>query len=339
MHIYANGDMKYLRSTEINYNFNLKTGRMETWGKTYDDDPDWNPHGPTIWDAEISEKCSGINGKSCSFCYKGNVGSVGRNMSLETFKKMFYKIPKTLTQIALGIGDIDANPDLYPIMEFIRSENVIPNITINGDRMKELDYKNLARLCGAVSVSYYNDKDICFNAIEKLQAAGLKSVNIHVLASKETIQWCYDVIEAKKTDPKLKNLNAIVFLALKQKGRGEHFHPMSILDYEQIVIDCLNSNIGFGFDSCGANKFIETAKKLGREDLIVYAEPCESASHSLYSNVEGKFFPCSFAEDVTKGLDLVNCQDFMKDIWMHPSTVKERKKIQVCGRSCPYFNV
>lgn len=41
-------------------------------------------------------------------------------MSLETFKALFHKLPTTVCQIAFGIGDINANPDLFKIMEYCR---------------------------------------------------------------------------------------------------------------------------------------------------------------------------------------------------------------------------
>ena len=91
-------------------------------------------------------------------CYKSNT-SQGKNMSLETFKKIFHKIPLNLTQIAFGIGDIDANPDLWKIMEYCRNNNynqVVPNITINGKRLTDEHIGMLAELCGAVAVSRYN---------------------------------------------------------------------------------------------------------------------------------------------------------------------------------------
>ena len=78
--------MKKVRTPEYNYNFDMSTGHFERWGKTIEDDPTYSPLGPEILDIEISTICS----QGCKFCYKKNT-SVGENMSLETFKRLFFK--------------------------------------------------------------------------------------------------------------------------------------------------------------------------------------------------------------------------------------------------------
>lgn len=324
-----------------NYNmtFNTETGYMERWGNTKDEDPSMCPIGAEILDIEVSEQCHGINGKPCPFCYKGNVGDKGKNMSFETYKNIIDKFPKVLTQVAFGIGDIDANKDLYTMMHYTRSKNIIPNITINGDRMHTVDYDMLAELCGAVSVSFYGDSDVCFNAIKELTDRGMKQVNIHVMMSEQTVDWIYHIIDNVNKDKRLEKLNAVVFLALKQKGRGIGFSPLSNAEYKKLIVECFNKNIRFGFDSCGAHKFIKVAKELGHPELEVYAEPCESGCFSSYINVEGRYFPCSFAEDVTEGIDVVSCHDFMQEVWYGLSAVKERNRLLDNGRNCPYFDV
>ena len=94
--------MKYMRSENANYDFDKKTGQMVTWGKTIDDDPELFP-GPTIADIEITTICNGVDGVVCKHCYKSNNPS-GENMTIDTFKKVFESLPKTLTQIAFGAG-------------------------------------------------------------------------------------------------------------------------------------------------------------------------------------------------------------------------------------------
>ena len=103
--IAENDRVKICRFTNYNYNFDKQTGFFARWGKTKEEDPKYSPVGPEILDLEISEICHGINGTPCKFCYKSNTGT-GKNMSFETFKTIFCKMPKTLTQIAFGIGSI-----------------------------------------------------------------------------------------------------------------------------------------------------------------------------------------------------------------------------------------
>ena len=58
------------------------------------------------------------------------------------------------------------------------------------------------------------------------------------------------------------------------------------------------------------------------------SEPCESTLFSYYVNVDGRGFGCSFSEGIPeyKGIDVVNCNDFIEDVWMHPETVAFRNK-------------
>ena len=213
---------KLVKSENYNSVQNLKTGFFARWGKTKDEDPDFCPFGPEIADIEISTICHGINNRPCPFCYKSNTGS-GSNMSLDTFRTILDKMPPTLNQIAFGIGDIDSNPDLWNILNLTRERGIVPNITVNGWNLTDEYAEKLANVCGAVSVSNYGD-DICFNAIEKLaeykdkEGSTLQQINIHQLAAHETMGDCFSLMENMTKDERLKNLNAVVFLALKPKG-------------------------------------------------------------------------------------------------------------------------
>ncbi len=153
---------KILASDTFNYVFDKTNGFTATWGKTEEDDPEYSPFGPTLLDIELSTICH----KGCSFCYKSN-NKNGKNMSFETFKILFSKFPKVLTQIAFGIGSIDVNPDLFPIIEYCRENGIIPNLTINGERMSPRLYDRLAKTCGAVACSLY-DFDTCYTAVGEL---------------------------------------------------------------------------------------------------------------------------------------------------------------------------
>lgn len=328
--------LKKVRTKGYNYNFNPETGFFARWGNKLADDPDWSPIGPEIADIEISTICHGV-GAPCSFCYKANTSS-GVNMTLETFKKVFKNLPSNLTQIAFGIGDIDSNPEMYDIFEYARDRGVIPNVTINGARMNEFHFDRLSKLCGAVAVSRYTP-DSCYNTIKGLTDKGMTQVNIHQLLAKHTLKLCYQVIEDIQTDPRLERMNAIVFLAAKAKGRGGWLKPASAEEFKGLVDTCLEKGVRFGFDSCSANKFMKAIK--GRKDLEMMAEPCESALFSIYINVKGEFFPCSFTEG-EKGfepLSVSECDNFLDDVWNNKKTIEWRKRLLDNCRSCPVFKV
>lgn len=333
---------RILQSQNYNYLFKYDDGFFARWGKTKEEDPEFSPFGPEIADIEISTSCS----KGCLHCYKSNTKN-GKYMKFSTFKKVFHKLPKTLTQIAFGIGDIDSNPDLEKIFKYCRKHKVIPNITINGERMTHKYYQMLAKYCGAVAVSYYNTHK-CFNAIASLHDYGLKQVNIHALLSQETYDQCLKLIELSKTDLRLINLNAIVFLLLKPKGTRNNFNSITKLcDYKALVDKALELNAKIGFDSCSAPHFLKSVKERKEYDAYrMLAEPCESTLFSIYINVDGIVYPCSFTEKEqnVEGINLLKSRNFLNDIWFGKATKDFRETLMKTKdengcRNCPKFNL
>lgn len=349
--IIENNNFKLCVSKDYNFIFNKNNGFFARWGRNKNDDPSYSPIGPEILDIEISTICNGINGKPCSFCYKTNTNQ-GTNMSFDTFKTIFNKFPKSLTQIAFGIGDIDSNPDLWKIMEFTRENGVIPNITINGWNLTDEYTDKLAKVCGAIAVSCYDPKDICYNAIKKLTDRikpenTLKQVNIHQLVAKQTFNKCIQVMKDKLEDKRLQKLNAIVFLALKPKGDRNVFSKLGLDKYKEIVNFSFKNNIPVGFDSCSAPMFLNAIKdRKDYKKLEQLVEPCESYLFSFYVNVDGKTVPCSFLENESnfKPIDLLEVKNFLKEVWNIKDVKKWRNTLlttEICNicRKCPVFNI
>lgn len=326
---------KTVISPNYNFVFNKINGTFSRWGSTVDDDPECAPS-PEIADIEISTICN----HGCKFCYKSNTCN-GKNMDFDTFKQIFDKLPETVTQIAMGIGDIDGNSDLYKIMQYTRSKGVIPNITINGARMSSHDYDKLSELCGAVAVSLY-DYNVCKNSIVELGKRGLRQVNIHCLLSEETFDKCMNIAQKAHTDPLLeKYLNAVVFLWLKPKGNRNTLHAISEAHYNELINYLKTNNVRFGFDSCSAPKVMNVMPEHAE-----YIEPCESTLFSMYINVNGKAFPCSFSENECgyTGIDMLNINDFTTDVWNGEQYNRFRNAViwnkdkNGCG-NCPLFNL
>jgi len=364
---------KVCLSENYNYMFDKKTGYFARWGKNKEDDPVFSPLGPEIADIEISTICSGVKGVGpCRFCYKSNT-SKGDVMDLPTFEKLLSKFPKTLSQIAFGIGDIDANADMWSIFRHCREKGVIPNVTINGEGLADYHVNQLSKLCGAVAVSRYAPNEgVCYDAVDLLTKAGMDQVNIHMMLSEETFGECMQLIEDYQRDPRLAKLNAIVFLALKPKGRGKSMHPLKSLEkYKELMMAAMESGVGFGFDSCSAPLFLASIRSLlddkvgqamkflsayqtGDPDLVYkameqLAEPCESYLFSIYVDVHGRTYPCSFLEGMSESIDILNCENFMLDVWYSKPVKEWRKKlldtasgegclVEGC-RQCPAFDI
>lgn len=345
--------MRSHRSPEYNWNYDSKTGFFMRWGKTQEDDPEFSPIGPEILDLEVSTICHGP-GIPCSFCYKGNTPT-GEYMTHSRFLEILNKLPNNLTQIAFGVGNIDANPDLEKILQSTINRNIVPNITINGYRMDAKWFDILVNKCGSIAVSSYNNDDQCFNTVFELCDRGALQVNIHKVFHDDTVGECLDLIKKIKTDSRLRSLNAVLFLMLKPKGRACNTLPIKDLSkFQQVIDEALKLNVKIGFDSCSAPsvlrslhdpQFLEICSKL--------IEPCEAFLFSSYANVRGEFFPCSFCEGQSgweTGLLITPETDFITDIWNHPKIQTWRDNLlkssseckcdrkPIC-RSCPMFDI
>jgi len=350
MIIKENARAKKLLSDTYNYIFNKLNGNFIRWGKTLKDDPPYSPYGPEILDIEVSTKCAGPGGKPCSFCYKSN-GPSGKNMSIATFKKILDKMPRSLTQCAFGAdAQCTSNPDIWKMMDYCRNHKtnpIVPNITVADISPKTAD--KLAKVCGAVAVSRYTDKDLCYNSVRLLLDRGLKQTNIHIMVSEETLSMVKETLEDYKKDPRLSGLNAIVLLSLKKKGRGTKYTPLSQDKFTELVNYALSNDIPIGFDSCSCGKFFNAVKgKPGEKVYRILAEPCEGFGiFSSYISVDGKFYPCSFCEqahdDFKEGIDVLKVDSFLDDVWNNTITDKWRN-IMLARRKeenyeCPIYKV
>jgi hypothetical protein len=344
--IFEDKTMKALRSEGYNFNFDKVTGYFARWGKTEAEDPSWSPFGPEIMDIEISEGegCP----LSCPFCYKGNKkGDKATNMSLDTFKKIFATFPKTVTQIAFGITSVGSHPELFDIFEYCRKHGVIPNVTVNGnDPLTDEQVNRLVKACGAMAVSVvWPTQENGFNLIQRLTDAGATQINIHFMISKQTIERAYEVCNAMQNDPRLAKMNAIVFLGLKPKARGQAFDVLPVSETIRLVNHCLENNIRFGFDSCTAPRFDRavnestTLTEEVKKSLNQCSERCESGLFSSYIDCSGKYWHCSFGEgrEDAYGIDCTTITDFTKEVWLSKPMQEWRQKLFTMERECPLY--
>lgn len=370
--VYENalGD-RYVHGKNFDFNmyFRKSDGFTAKWGKNFEDNPSFNPYGNEIADIEITKKCRGIrifdenssekkgNRVPCAFCYKSS-SPIGSYMAFDTFKKIFDVMNegKTMTQIAFGVdaeASEELNPDIWKIFEYTKNNGVTPNVTVAD--ITPYTAEKIVSLCGACAVSaYQTNKNCCYDSIRllldeaKRQGKENFAVNIHLMVSKETLPFVYEVIEDYQNDKRLDGMNAIVFLSLKQKGRGEFFNKVTEDEFKGIVETCFEKNVSFGMDSCSANKFIKAIEgKENFNNLSSLVEECEKNLFSMYVNCEGKMFPCSFMEkegEWKDGIDMLQVSDFVNEVWYSDLVKKDRdislKCINCNGRnSCSYYDV
>jgi MoaA/NifB/PqqE/SkfB family radical SAM enzyme len=275
-------------------------------------------------------------------CYKSNGKHPTYNMTLEEFKIILHKLPRTVGQIAFGILNIGTNPDFFKMMKYAIANGIKPNYTCHGLDVTDEYAKRTSELCGAVAVSVYN-KNKSYDAIKKFTDAGMDQVNIHYMVSQETYDKAFEIMEDMSRDSRLKNMNAIVFLSLKQKGGGKDFKTLTTEQYKRLVQYALDRGIRFGFDSCGAYRFLDAVKDHPLyENFKMMAEPCESSCFSSYVNARGEYFACSFTEghkDFPDGINVLEEEDFVRDVWNAEGTNKFRDKLLKMGRHCPLYKI
>lgn len=348
MKILESNTKKIVMSKDYNYIFNKNNGVFVRWGNDKKDDPLYAPSNE-ILDLEVTDICTGINGKVCPFCYKSNLPTNKHNMSFEDFKIIFDKVSKKhlLTQIAFGVDShCTSNPDIWKMMEYSKQHGVIPNVTVA--QIDDEVAEKISNHCGACAVSVYENKEVAYDSVKKLTDRGMTQVNIHKMICNEFYEQSLELIDDVKNDRRLEKLNAVVFLSLKQKGRGVGFHPLDNEKFLKLIKKSFENKIGFGFDSCTAPKFLKAAQVLGFYDKVKdFSEPCESSLFSAYINVKGEFYPCSFSENTEgweTGLDVLHCEDFVKDIWNNEKTIQFRNKLLKntdCNhcRMCPIYKI
>jgi radical SAM protein with 4Fe4S-binding SPASM domain len=262
-------------------------------------------------------------------------------MSFETFKNIFHKLPRTLTQIAFGIGNINSSPDLRKIFDYCRDNDyqyIVPNVTINGFGMTPEWYDYLAKTLGACAVSNHHE-DSCFNAVKELTDRGMTQINIHQVVSLETFDICMSIIDQVQLDPRLNKLNAVVFLMLKQKGRGKNLNRLPDDKYKLFIEKLFASGISFGMDSCGASRLLAYGVS---DEIKKYITPCESTRESAYINVKGEFFPCSFTEGTDSfpvGIDITKINNFVEEVWMSRQTHDWRQNLLSKCNNCPIYQI
>ncbi|MFA5688554.1 MAG: hypothetical protein WC959_05360 [Kiritimatiellales bacterium] len=346
---FEHGDgFRRVMSEDYNTIYDFKSGYFARWGKTLSDNN--TPPYPEVLDMEVTTICRGVNGRLCPYCYKANTPN-GRNMSFATFKKVFDKLPMTITQIAFSAdADLTANPEVFDMMRYCRTNGhhyVVPSISV-GQVTENTAWNLLNARAGCVGVSRYDDKEPAYDAVETLSDLDGKlghrwQINLHIVISEDTFEQAMETIEDTLTDPRLKGLNSIVFLSLKQKGRGcsskiispEHFR--TLIETSQRILP------QFGLDVCA------TPKLLRVKDTPMWrmcSQPCDSGIYGSYINVDGCAFPCSFMEGTSgweTGVDVISAEDYMRDVWRTPAFINHRKKIadmhaEGC-RLCPVWDV
>ena len=247
-------------------------------------------------------------------------------------------------QLALGVTNLDTNPELLQICEFAMKIGIIPNVTCHGkDQVSDQFLTRLCELCGNIAVSRYNP-DISYNFIERLHYCGAKQINMHVFVSEETYDDVLKAFEDSINDKRLKYLTSIVLLFLKQKGRGIKYTRLSDEKYKSLFQIALDNNIRLGFDICCSHRFTDFIRTYHNQDMNypqVY-DVCDSGRFSCYVNSLGEYCPCSFIEDDgiwKNGPSVLKCHNFIDEIWNGDKSDLYKTMLLSNNNSCIYYEI
>lgn len=349
---------KHFRSENYNYAFDLRSGHFHRWGKGGKIQPPWAPYGPEVLNIEISAG-SGCP-MTCASCYKKNkTGDNPKNMSFETFKSIFDRLPCVIgknsgnkiyftTQIHFEITSINTHPEIWDIFDYCRENSVIPNVTINGaDSMDQNTMMRLVDTCGMINVSInLTNYEHGLNDIQRMLKYGADRLNIHYIINTQSTDFLYDtLLPAIKEDKRLRALHKIVFLGLKPVNRGAAFDVLPGGEYIRLLNYCLKKKIQFSYDTCSAASFEKAANfldltPLEKIKILEKSNRCEAGLYSGYIDVEGKWWHCSFGQGMDKAngyVDVSKVKDFHDEVWMAEPIKKWRNEVFKNHRECSLF--
>lgn len=310
--------------------FNTKTGLEVLQGKNGTDP--FQTELPLLIDVGIMGSC--LN--SCSFCYQGPTKEP--HMTFENFKTIIDQVKDHTNQVALGgRGDPNLHPQFKEIVEYSRSNGVVPNYTTSGRNLTD-EQIEISKICGAVAVSAY-DRDFTYDALERLMNANIKT-NIHMIFTRESFAMAMDMVSGYdiwKGKVNLKKLNAVIFLLFKPQGSGKDklnlIPTMSQLETFSKVIFNPNTIYKIGMDSCMLNHVLQYAEPTEIQKMAV--DTCESSRMSVYISPSMQLIPCSFADHDTWGVNITDENDIHK-IWnKHCNFNKFRNRLKSNPNCCP----
>jgi MoaA/NifB/PqqE/SkfB family radical SAM enzyme len=294
---------------------------------------------PSLLDVGIMGSCP----NHCEFCYQGN--KTEPHMTFENFRRIIDETKHHVNQVALGgRGDPNLHPDFRRIVEYARSNGVVPNYTTSGVGLTDLQV-DVSKACGAVAVSDYRSAE-SYRAINSFINSGIKT-NIHFMLTKTSYFDAVRVLQGgnpwqnlvPRFDPfPLEKINAIIFLLFKPQGNAKQLewfpNKTQLRSFADLIVGKPNSKTKIGMDSCLVNYIKQYIENLpGTLEMVI--DTCEAARASMYITPSMEAMPCSFADSKFK----VSLEDkTIKEAWDLSQSFKTfRKCLEKNPKKCPLF--
>ena len=258
---------------------------------------------PILVDWQITERC----GMGCPQCYASSVVR-GKDVSWSDAELCVSQMREAgVCQVALGGGEPVLHPRLGDLLQLIRDNGMVPNMTTTGIGMTKEQIKSMKRNCGAVAMSlegagekfairrkqgfdnFRRVTDLFLeNEIPLVMQITVSNGNLEYLD--ETVAHCLGVTP----------LYGVVFLAHKPAGRAEVFdHPLSKGDFRNVhetmyrVVRTLQPHTRVGFDCCFTPGMVGLEKELGLSHGTII-EGCSATRSGVGLSPELDVLPCTF---------------------------------------------
>ncbi|MDP4177333.1 MAG: radical SAM protein [Bacillota bacterium] len=311
------------------YNFigDTETGITLRFGTELNTNP-WYAPWPELADISISNHCT----KGCEFCYKDSTNNQ-KFMSLEEYEYVLNCLKSerwgNVFQVALGGGEPLEHPQFIDIIHKTNSMAIAANFTTNGVHIDKIVAKNIKNKVGAAAVSVSKAEEINADKIKIFTDEGIKT-NIHFVLDNQSIYDAIDILNGKYNDI-LQNINGVIFLTYKPKGRANLDKCLKLDNQLNKFINLIDNNtadVRIGFDACFVPLLMNKTKT-----NVDYIDSCECGFFSVYIDENMNVKPCSFANDDRFTYNLKNYN--FEDIWMNKYDIY-RKDIMKnnCRNNC-----
>ena len=168
-------------------------------------------------DFKITNKC--LN--NCPFCHEKSTPD-GEEGNMESWK--FIDTLHPYTEVAIGGGDVLTFPDLYKLLELLKSKNIYANITIHQNNIfdEKIDYIVKNQLVKGIGISLAGG--ITNKTLRRIKS--LPNSVIHLINGLTACKASFNHL----ADKDLK----ILILGYKTFGRGESFIEKNNWIYDEI---------------------------------------------------------------------------------------------------------
>ena len=250
---------------------------------------------PTLIDLSLNNYCN----LQCPYCYmSAKPLGKGENLSIENFNYLLDEMIKgRIMQIALGGGEPTLHPYFTVILRRLRVDgDIIPNYTTNGTNLTPEILKASKKYCGAIAVSYSEEREReTLDAVKTLIEKGIQT-NIHIVLVKSRLSKLSEIAEKYAR----LGINSVVLLLFKPMGRGTQLEDEVMTHNEKQEFSTELVKIIMLRKKYGIRLSIDACSAFSVKDFPFLPESidgCTGGTYSAYIDWKLNMKPCSFMQN------------------------------------------